>query len=186
MNEKQFLEELKSGLHKLPESEREDIIMDFEEHFSIGKEGGKTEEEISKALGSPHQIAKEMKAAYYLEQVDHASSAGNIFRAVWATVGLGFFNLVFVLGPFIALVGIIFSGWITAFAFITALPLVLIQALISPELFIWFDVFTSTALLGIGLFLLIGMLYVTRVFSKGFVRYLHFNTKLVKGGMKGA
>ncbi|MFA1821807.1 hypothetical protein ACDX78_16770 [Virgibacillus oceani] len=186
MNEKQFLAELKSGLHKLPESEREDIIMDFEEHFSIGKEGGKTEEEISEALGSPQQIAKEMKAAYYLEQVDHVSSAGNIFRAVWATVGLGFFNLVFVLGPFIALLGIIFAGWITAFAFITALPLVLIQALTSPGLFLWFDVFTSIALLGVGLILLIGMLYVTRVFSKGFVRYLHFNTRLVKGGMKDA
>jgi uncharacterized membrane protein len=186
MNEKQFLQELKSGLQKLPEAEQEDVLMDFEEHFSIGKEEGKTEEEIARALGSPQQIAKEMKAAYYLDQADNASSVGNIFRAVWATVGLGFFNLIIVLGPFIALVGIVLAGWIAAVGFMVSLPLVLIQAIISPELFLWFDVFISIALLGLGLLLLLGMLYLTRLISNGFVRYLHFNAKLVKGGLKHA
>ncbi|GAB3792853.1 HAAS signaling domain-containing protein [Virgibacillus kimchii] len=186
MNEKQFTEKLRAGLQKLPETEQEDILADFQEHFSLGREAGKTEKEISKSLGSPQHIAKEMKAAYYLDQVEESSSVGNIFRAVWATVGLGFFNLVFVLGPFIALVGIVFAGWITAFAFIISLPLVLIQAIISPELFLWFDLFTSTALLGAGLLLLLGMLYVTQLFSKWFLRYLRFNAKLVKGGMKHA
>ncbi|WP_164216964.1 DUF1700 domain-containing protein [Virgibacillus sp. YIM 98842] len=186
MNEKLFLQKLKAALQKLPEAEQDEILMDFEEHFSMGKEEGKTEEEISAALGSPEQIAKEMKAAYYLDQVDNTSSVGNVFRAVWATVGLGFFNLVFVLAPFIALAGIVLSGWIAAFAFITALPLVIIQAMISPELFLWFELFVSIALLGIGLLLLNGMLYVTRLFTKGFVRYLHFNVRLVKGGLKHA
>lgn len=186
MNEKRFLQELKNGLQKLPEAEQEDILMDFEEHFSVGKAEGKTEEEIAGALGSPQQIAREMKAAYYLDQADSTSSVGNVFRAAWATIGLGFFNLIFVLGPFIALVGMVFAGWITALAFILSLPLVLIQAMISPEWFLWFDLFASLALLGIGLLLMIGMLYVTRLISNGFVRYLHFNARMVKGGLKDA
>jgi uncharacterized membrane protein len=186
MNKKEFTDKLKAGVQKLPEAEQEDILADFKEHFSVGKEAGKTEEEISKSLGSPQQIAKEMKAAYYLDQVEESSSVGNLFRAVWAAVGLGLFNLIFVLGPFIALVGIVFSGWISAFTFIISLPLVLIQAIISPDLFLWFDVFASIALLGVGLLLLLGMLYVTRLLSKWFLRYLRFNARIVKGGMQHA
>src|SRR5690625_1318210 len=128
MNEKQFLQQLKTALDKLPEAEREDILMDFEEHFSIGKEEGKTEEEIASALGSPQQIARELAAAYYLDQAEHTSSIGNVFRAAWATIGLGFFNLIIVLGPFIALVALVFSGWVAAAGFMASLPLVLIQA----------------------------------------------------------
>ncbi|WP_100010563.1 HAAS signaling domain-containing protein [Lentibacillus sediminis] len=187
MNKRQFLHKLQAALNKLPEKEQKDILLDFEEHFQVGTgEEGKTEEEIAEALGSPQQIAKEMTAAYYLEQADQSSSAGNIFRAAWATVGLGFFNLVIVLGPFIALISVVFAGWVAAVAFMASLPLVLIEAVIYPELFLWFDFFLSIALLGVGLLLAIGMLYATRLISKGFVRYLHFNTKLVKGGLNHA
>ena len=63
------------------------------------------EEQIAGALGSPSQIAKEILATYHLEKVENTASAGNIMRAAWAVIGLGFFNLVIVLGPFIALVG---------------------------------------------------------------------------------
>jgi len=37
---------------------------------------------------------------------------------------------------------------------------------------------------GLGLFIAIGMFFATRGFINGFVRYLQFNVKLVKGGMK--
>ena len=186
MNETQFLHKLEAALHKLPDKERGDILQDFKEHFSIGREEGKTEEAIASSLGSPQQIAKELLATHYLDQVDHSSSMENIFRAVWAIIGLSFFNLVIVLGPFIALVSIIFAGWVVAGGFVLSLPLIIIQTLIYPEMFLWFDVFISIGLLGAGILLAIGMLYTTRVVSKGFIRYLHYNAKLVKGGMKHA
>ena len=83
-------------------------------------EEGKSEQEISKSLGNPKQISKELMASYHLGQVEQTTSAGNVMRAVWAVIGLGFFNLVIVLGPFIALIGVVIAGWVSAIAFILA------------------------------------------------------------------
>ena len=182
MNKETFLKQLDSSLTKLPQDERRDIIQDYEEYFSIGLEEGKTEEEIAAALGSPSQIAKELMATYHLEKVEKTASAGNIMRAVWAVIGLGFFNLVIVLGPFIALVGIVFAGWALSLGFILSPIGALMNAVWGA--FQLFDLFASLALCGIGIFVGIGMFLATKALSKGFIRYLQFNVSLVKGGLK--
>ena len=184
MNRKQFLSKLESSLKSLPANERQDILQDFEEHFTIGLQEGKTEEQISTSLGSPHQIAKDMVAAYHLERVETKATFGNILRAVWATIGLGFFNLAIVLGPFIALAGIIFSGWITGIVFLASPFLFLINILLYPETFTLFYLFVSIATCGIGFFVVIGMYFATRTLMQGFIRYLRWNVNLIKGGLK--
>ncbi|NBJ67934.1 MULTISPECIES: DUF1700 domain-containing protein [Clostridia] len=184
MNKKEFMKKLTVGIKKLPKEEQQEVIQDFEEHFAIGLAEGKTEAEIAAALGTPNQVAKELVATYHLEKADHTSNTGNIFRAVWAVIGLGFFNLVIVLGPFIALVSIIASGWIVGGSFILSPLLMLVNVILYPDTFIFFDLFASIGLVGVGIFIIIGMYYVTRYLSKGFINYLHFNVKLVKGGLK--
>ncbi|WP_276210794.1 DUF1700 domain-containing protein [Weizmannia sp. FSL K6-0777] len=184
MNKKQFLSKLESSLKSLPAHERQDILQDFEEHFAIGLQEGKTEEQMSASLGSPHQIAKDMVAAYHLERVETKATFGNILRAVWATIGLGFFNLAIVLGPFIALAGIIFSGWITGIVFLASPFLFLINILLYPETFTLFYLFVSIATCGIGFFVVIGMYFATRTLMQGFIRYLRWNVNLIKGGLK--
>jgi len=184
MNKEQFLRKVEAGIKRLSEEEREDIIRDFEEHFQIGTQEGKSEEEISKSLGSPQQIAKELLASYHLERVEESKSAGNILRAVWAVIGLSFFNLVIVLGPFIALVGILLGGWVAGLSFIVSPILVLIEAIFSPETFEVFEFFFSVGLAGLGLFIVMGMLIASRTLVNLFVRYLKYNVNLVKGGMK--
>lgn len=184
MNKHQFLAKLSSGLKQLPAAERQDILQDFEEHFSIGKESGKSEEQILATLGSPQQIAKDMLATYHLEKVENTATTGNIFRAVWAVIGLGFFNLVIVLAPFIALVALIFAGWVAGLAMVASPLLFIISVIQSPETFALFTLFLSLALCGIGLFIVMGMLLATRSLTKGFIRYLRFNVKLVQGGLK--
>jgi len=184
MNKYQFMRILESSLERLPSNERLDIIQDFEEHFAIGLEEGKTEEEIVKSLGSPQQIAKEILATHHLERVQTKASTGNVFRALWAVIGLGFFNLVIVLGPFIAIASIIVAGWAVGISFIASPLLVLVNSVIFPGTFEYFDLFASMALCGIGLFISIGMFFASRVIVNGFVRYLKFNARIVKGGLK--
>lgn len=186
MNKEQFLSQLNKSLQRLPASEREDILQDFQEHFEIGISTGKTEEEIAKGLGSPQQIAKEMIVTYRLEQVEETSSTGNILRAVWAVIGLGFFNLVIVLGPFLVLAGIILSGWLMGISFAAAPLLFVFNIAIYPAGFSMFEMFSSLLLSGIGIFIIIAMFYVTRWIAKGFIKYLNFNARMVKGGMKHA
>jgi uncharacterized membrane protein len=163
MNKEQFLKQLSSSLKRLPTDERQDILQDYEEHFAIGLEQGKTEEDIASSLGSPNQIAKEFLASYHLEKVESSSTAANILRASWAVIGLSFFNIIIVLGPLIVLTSLIISGWTVRAAFIVSPLLVLINTVINPHSFAVFDLFFSIILCGIGLFMVIGMFLVTKV-----------------------
>lgn len=182
MNKEQFLKQLNASLTRLSLEEREDILQDYEEYFEIGMEEGKSEQEISKSLGNPKQISKELMATYHLGQVEQTTSAGNVMRAVWAVIGLGFFNLVIVLGPFIALIGVVIAGWVSAIAFILA-PLGALFNLVLGT-FQLFDLFFALGLCGIGIFIAMGMFVATSALTKGFIRYLKFNASLVKGGLK--
>lgn len=63
MREYEFLKILRKELDVLPEELRDDLVLDFEEHFEEGLRQGKTGEEIAEQLGDPRKIASE-----YLEQ----------------------------------------------------------------------------------------------------------------------
>lgn len=187
VNKNQFLKQLAFCLQKIDKKEAQEILKDYEEHFAFGYEEGKTEEEISASLGSPEQIAKEILATYPLEKIEKTEkkeTPGNIMRAIWATIGLSFFNLVIVLGPFIALFSILLSFWVVGISFTLSPLLVVVDAVIHIELFNLFELFISITLCGIGIFLCLGMIYVTKGFIKGMIRYLKFNISLVKGGLK--
>lgn len=186
MNKEKFLEELKKSLNRLPTKEIAEIVQDFEEHFRFAKEEGKSEEEVAELLGSPQQIAKELTATYHIENAGNTASTTNLLRAVWAVIGLGFFNLIIVLGPFMALVGMVFAGWSVCLSFILSPLLVLVNGLLYPKTFELFDVFSSFILVGLGISIGIGMFYGTRGLIRLFIRYLQFNIKFIKGGMKHA
>ncbi|MGN0474011.1 MAG: HAAS signaling domain-containing protein [Acutalibacteraceae bacterium] len=59
MTRKEFLTALNQYLVTLSPEEKADIISDYEEHFRVGLENGKTEEEIASALGSPYDAASQ-------------------------------------------------------------------------------------------------------------------------------
>lgn len=64
MNKKDFLSILANGLKDFPEKELADILFDYQEHFTIGKSNGKTEEEIINELGNPYEIVYQYRCAY--------------------------------------------------------------------------------------------------------------------------
>lgn len=62
MNKDQFMKELKEYLAFLKGEDVKDILEDYEEHFAVGKKKKRKESEIAKSLGSPKDIAKEVRA----------------------------------------------------------------------------------------------------------------------------
>jgi uncharacterized membrane protein len=103
MNKAEFMKTLEQLLGRLPEAERKEVLYDYEEHFQNGLADGKTETDIIRALGDPRMIAKQYVANESIKRAESHNFFSNIANAVLATVGLGFFNLIFVLGPFPAL-----------------------------------------------------------------------------------
>jgi len=186
MNKEKFLERLKQELKSLSKNESEEILLDYEEHFDLGMEAGKTEEEIANSLGNPNQIAKEILGNYQINsetlESTHGKKVGTSFvRMFLITLMLIFINLSFVIWIFITVALLIFSAWLVIGAFITAPVMVAINTIMNPMVFSWFDFFISLAMCGGGYFLGLLMWRVTKFGIKVLIRYVKFNSRLMKG-----
>lgn len=93
MDKNEFISKLDSFLKGINDIDRKEIIYDYEEHFAIGAEQGKTEEQISEALGDPKAIAKQFKNNLYIKRAEMNTSARNVAGAVFVSTGAGFMNL---------------------------------------------------------------------------------------------
>ena len=187
MNKKEFLGRLSELIKDISEEEKKDILFDYEEHFRIGLEKGRKEEEIAASLGDPKVIAKQSRASCILKKAEKTTSVNNIVRAIFAAVGLGFFNLVIVLGPAIGLIGILVALFAASFAITVSGAAVLFGTILGP-LFV-FDVYiplTSTVsiplgigLTSLGLLFIIGVSYLAKFFYKLSIGYLKMNLQII-------
>ena len=74
MTRKEFLTALNQYLVTLSAEEKADIISDYEEHFRVGLENGKTEAEIAAALGSPYDVAAQFLDGEQPQKPDYTQS----------------------------------------------------------------------------------------------------------------
>lgn len=77
MNKDKFLQVIKDGLNDFPSQELEDIIYDYEEHFYSAMQAGKSEEEITSALGDPYVIVNGYRAGYMQKVQDEKGEQKN-------------------------------------------------------------------------------------------------------------
>ncbi|MCT4604741.1 MAG: DUF1700 domain-containing protein [Marinisporobacter sp.] len=192
MNKSDYLKKLEELLKKLSKEEREEILMDYEEHFTFALEEGKTEDEIIKDLGNPDEIAKQYIANSVIHQATENPSFSNIVRAVFTIVALGFFNIVFVLGPFLgvsgALVGLfagaigVFIAGISLFGGIVLKPL--LGSLVSMPIVMTSNplatIFLGIGVTALGILFFIGNCYLTKWLYKLTLKYLKMNLKIIK------
>ena len=194
MIEKQFITILKKNLKGLSEEDKNEILSDYTEHFRLGKESGKNEEEICESLGDPAQIGKSSRVELLMDQANKESAAGNVFKAVVASFSLGFFNIVFILGPYLGLVGVMIGLWATAVSvmisgLVTSLGVIFwpiislfIPYAMYPEGFVFkLAMFLAgIVLFSLGSLATIGMVLLTKIFYRGTVKYLQSNLKIIK------
>lgn len=187
MNRVDFINALKRELNNFPQSEVEDIIYDYEEHFDVGLSKGKTEEEIAGELGNPRAIAKSYKVYYKINTAETNPSTKNLFTAVLAAVSLGFLNLIFVLGPFIVLIGLLVGAYGIGFGLSLAGIGLFFGTFFEPfnpgYINIGLHPITSISF-GIGLFalgvlILIGCFYLSKYLYQVIIRYLRWNINII-------
>lgn len=208
MNKEDFLKTLEASLVNFSEQEKRDIIYDYEEHFRIGIESGKTEEELIEELGDPMTIANQYKTSGNWEKVivnektepnisdnpymykEKNISEKNVFTSIIAAIALIFFNLVFVLGPFLGLsgaliglfaaaAGIILGGLGLTFGIMLS-PIfssyINIDTIISPSAAMFIGIGTTA----LGLLFLIGVCYLAKYFFKGTGKYVNWNISIIR------
>jgi uncharacterized membrane protein len=189
-NEQEYIRILKHRLEgTLPKDELDDIISDYSEHFSIGKANGRTDEELWRSLGSPEDVAREIRVMHLVKKAEDVRSCKNIFHAVIATLGLGLFNLVFVLVPFIMFLLLLFVifllGTVITLAGLVGVVFSLLQILGLSTFSVWLSpvagVFLSIGMISTGLLIVIGNYYLARFCYHGCIRYLKWNISVITG-----
>ena len=194
MTKKEYLKKLENALTGLPYSEIKDVLSDYEEHFDAGLSAGRSEDELTKSLGEPRNIAKQIKAVSKIEKAEKNVSVANIFRAILATAGLGFINLIFVVGPFMGLVGILIGMFCAAIGVISAGVVSTVASIVftaAPNLAVNYfgevgalpaaGIFFGIALACFGLLFIIGCGYAAKWFYLLTVQYLKFNARIITG-----
>ena len=155
MTKKEFMQQLKQ---LLPDKDRRDILLDYEEHFLSGLSEGKAEEEIVAELGTPEEVAKEYGYA------EKDALKGNAL----AGVGLIFLDIILFLSGFIfTIFGIWFALWAIPFALFVASMFIIVFSLVSATVLvmpIYLMLTSGIALLAFSILLGIGMLYLTKGF----------------------
>jgi uncharacterized membrane protein len=184
-----FLRDLARRLAELPQEQRAEMLADYEEHFRIGREKGKTDAEVAAALGTPRQIAAACLTDLRVSEAETARGAGpklrSLLRAVAATVGLGFFNALFVAVPFIIAVSVLMAVWAVAvspvLAGITVFAAAVKEFGLQVVASVWGlgHVFLSVGLVSFGTLAVLGVVLATRWFATVTVRYVRLNLELI-------
>jgi uncharacterized membrane protein len=190
-NEQEYIGRLKDRLTGHVSSEDlDEILADYAEHFSIGKSEGRSEEELCKALGAPDDVAREILASYMVKKAEQARSAGNIWHAVMATLGLGIFNLVFVLIPVVLLIALLAVIVVAGCILIILGPILLLVVILqmfgvtvsTPWSLPGVGILISIGICIAGVFLVIAGFSLARFFYRHLIRYLKWNIRAIRGG----
>lgn len=190
MNKKQFIHEFERNLKGISKEDTKEIVRDYEEHFSIGKNKGRKEDEIAKSLGNPKQLAKQAKLELLVSKAEEKKSFGNILRVVFATIGMSLFNLIFVVGIFFALFAVIIALFATGFAISMSGLALIIGGILSP-IFVNFIslggldpviiIIAGIGLISFGILFMMGIWYLAKGFYILTIKYVKLNIRIIRG-----
>lgn len=222
MNKREYLSILDQAMEGLPYSIRNEILADYAEHFRSGLELGRTEEDIAESLGDPLMIASDLKRQYppeggasfeYGPPPEYNAPPGygshseydphpeygqrpmprfSLMGALWRTFWLGMMNLIFVLGPYLALAGVLIGMWCAALGLslggVAGIGVLFLSGLSSFHRFFtgsglsFLTVVTGSVFVSsLGVLLGIGCWYVTKWFFRLTGRYASWNLKMIVG-----
>ncbi|CAN7606219.1 DUF1700 domain-containing protein [Phenylobacterium sp. LjRoot219] len=109
MTRQAFIARLRAGLRGLPPQSVDEIVADYETHFTDGEAAGRSEADVATALGDPGRLARELRAEIGLKRWEEERSPSGAIAALFAVIGLGALDL-FVLLPILMTVGGVLFG----------------------------------------------------------------------------
>jgi uncharacterized membrane protein len=109
MTRQEFLTNLRAGLAGLPPATIEEIAADYEAHFAEGEAAGRSDDDIARGLGEPVRLARELRAEAGLKAWQQTRSPSTAAAAVFAFIGLGAIDIVFLLPILMAVAGVLFA-----------------------------------------------------------------------------
>jgi uncharacterized membrane protein len=84
-----FLAELRAGLRGVPAACIQDVLSDYEAHFTEAAREGRSDEEVARALGDPLLLADEWRAEAQVASWERRATASAGWRVLSAAVARG-------------------------------------------------------------------------------------------------
>lgn len=109
MTRQDFLARLRAGVRGLPPAAIEDIIGDYQAHFTEGAAAGRDEATVAQALGDPDRLARELKAQASLNRWEVERNPSAAANAVFAVLGLGAIDILILLPIVLWIIGTLFA-----------------------------------------------------------------------------
>ena len=88
MTRADFLRQFRAALGGLPQNQIDDLVNDYEAHFSEGLAQGRSEEEIAAALGDPQRLARELRAEAGFKRWESEGTPRSLAGVILALLGL--------------------------------------------------------------------------------------------------
>ena len=189
MNKEQFLNQLRRSLSGIPEQEKKEILYDYEEHFRSGLENGQEEAEIARSLGNPRVLGKTYRIESLLDEERGGRRASNILRAVFASLSLGFFNVIITIPLYSGLLAGLVSLWAGAVSLALSGVGVIVGIILLPlfpatfslgGLSIPFLIFAGIGTGALGLLSVIGVWKLSQLFFRMTAKYVQLNVRIIK------
>lgn len=188
----EFLKQLENSLAGLSEDNKKEILADYAEHYEMGTLNGRSEEDISRALGDPRSIGKEYLASTLVKRAEETPSAGGIGRAVLATIGLGLFNLIIVIIPLFIIIFLLGIFLVIAFSLgcagliLTGCGFLELIGIFSSDLPISSPaaVFIGIGITCVGILGFLCEFWLARLLYRLGIRYLKWNIAVIHGSEK--
>ena len=190
MRRDQFILELRRSLNKLPQIEVEDIIRDQNEYISDAMIAGRREEDVIASLGDPKNLANSLQADIKIQKAESAPTfnkqVSSTFSALLAILALAPLNIIFVLGPFLILLGFLIAGWAISmglFASAIAIFAGFFMKLIFMSVGFWTQLstlFFSLGMIGSSIIGFIIMVWITNAVLSATISYLKWNLNFIK------
>lgn len=116
MTRADFMAKLRRGLAGMPAATIDDIAADYDTHFADAQAAGRSEQEVADALGRPDRLARELRAEAGLKKWEEQKNPSAAAAAVFAVLGLGAIDIIFLLPLLMSVLGVMFAFLITVIA----------------------------------------------------------------------
>jgi uncharacterized membrane protein len=120
MTRQAFMARLREGLRGLSPQTVADIMADYDTHFTEGEAAGRSEAEVAAALGDPDRLARELRAQNTIDRWREERSPSSAAAAIFAVLGLGALDLMFLLPILIGVIATVFGFFVAAIALFIA------------------------------------------------------------------
>lgn len=205
MTKKMYLDELTRKLLSIDQPMREAILQQYEGLFQEGFKSNKTDVEIISDLGSTDFVSdyylKELKARESNTATKTTTTSttqkntqplGVVFiRGLFVGFGLLLFNLVIVLGPYVALWGLIIAFFATGFSLSLSAIVIAIASLVTlpfavslPTIFLGHPVLLialCAILISLGFIFMLSTLFLCKYLALWTCQYVKWNISVIRG-----